>query len=288
MKIWLSACLVIPQMLMVACDLIPTEVDIPIPLNTPPVDIDVGAAMDDGVDSACETPENASCQSIGLICQAEEGAPCDPVVLPAQFPNEIDVEGTPTPAVDLLPEELIEASRIKLALPVDLAGALEEEGVANPDQVKAISFSEVFVTWDENTLTFDAPVLDVYVGPVVDGLDALDPEELITQSGFEKIGTVGIDTDGEGGFDVGQLAGTTGQVPLSFVDGGNDTFNEALKSFAFTLVLVAPEGQTLTLKAVDGDATKVSAPDGAASIKLEATLNYTVDLADAAGIGDAE
>ncbi len=282
MKNWLRASLVIPQIIAVtACDLIPTELDIPIPLDTPPVDIDVGAAMDDGVDSACESPDNASCQSIGLICEAETGAPCDPVTLPAQFPREIDVNGTPTAAEDLLPEELLEASRIKFALPIDVAGALSDQGVGSPDQVQAISFTEVFVTWDENTLTFDAPVLDVYVGPVVDGLETLDPEALITESGFEKVGTVGLDTDDAAGFDVGQLAGTTGQVPLSFVEGGNELFNDALKSFAFTLVLVAPEGQTLTLKQTDGDATKVLAPDGAASIKLETTLTYTVDLAGA-------
>ena len=77
------------------------------------------------------------------------------------------------------------------------------------------------------------------------------------------------------------MAETTGKVPLTFVDGGNDAFNDRLRGLVFTMVLAAPEGQTLTLKAVDGDPTKVRKPDGAAAIKLEATLTYTVDVAGA-------
>ena len=77
------------------------------------------------------------------------------------------------------------------------------------------------------------PVALGAVGSAVAGFGLSgNPEALITEADFTKVGTVGIDADGEGGLDVGQVAGGTGQVPLSFVDGGNDAFNEALKSFA--------------------------------------------------------
>lgn len=263
-----------------ACELFPSTVDLPLPLDTPPFDVDVGAAVDEGTTSACAAPDSLSCQGIGIICQAEAGAPCDPVDLPPRFPAEIDVDGTPTKAEDLLPEEITDAARIKLAIPVDLTSTLADAGVTDPAQVKAITFTEVAIGWEANSLTFDAPVLDVYVGPQSDDLS--DPEALVADAAFVKVGSVGIDLDEAApGFEVGQLAGTTGAVPLTFVAGGNDAFNDRLKEFAFTLVLVAPDGQTVKLKAVDGDATKVQRPDGEASIKLESTLTWTVDLGGA-------
>jgi len=256
------------------------QLDLPVPLSTPAFDLDVGAGVDEAVSAACPTADAASCQGISLICQAETGAPCNPVDLPPTFPAEIDVAGTTTRAEDLLPAEVADAARPQVAIPVDLAQALADAGASDPEQVKSVSFDDVFITWDENSLTFDAPVLDVYVGPAAD--DVTDPEALIASGDFVKVGTVGIDVDPDtAGFEVGQLAETTGKVPLSFVDGGNNAFNDRLRGLVFTMVLSAPEGQTLTLKAVDGDTTKVRKPDGAAAIKLEATLTYTVDVSGA-------
>jgi hypothetical protein len=256
------------------------QLDLPVPLSTPAFDLDVGSAIDQAVTAACPAADAVSCQGIALICQAESGAPCDPVDLPAQFPAEIDVDGTTTRAEDLLPAEVADAARPQVAIPVDLGQALADAGASDPEQVKSVSFDEVFITWEENSLSFDAPVLDVYVGPAAN--DVSDPEALIASGDFVKVGTVGKDIDPDtAGFEVGQLAETTGQVPLAFVAGGNDAFNERLRSLAFTMVLSAPEGQSLTLKAVDGDDSKVRKPDGAAAIKLEATLTYTIDVAGA-------
>jgi hypothetical protein len=272
------------------CDLlgIPTEVEIPIPLDTPPIEVDVGGAVDDAVDGACDDPEDAGCKSLVLVCRAENGAPpssgadpCDPATLPPQFPKEIEnLDGEIVSADELVPEDVKKAAQLKFAIPVDLADVLAEQGVASADQVQQISFRKVDLSWEENTLTFDAPVLDLYIGPKVDDLG--DPAALVADPAFEKIGTVGKDLDEDGTFDVGQEALTADAVPLNFVEGGNDKFNEALRTFTFTLLMVAPEGQEVTFKEVPGtDPVKVFAPDGAAKLKIKSQLSFKVSLADA-------
>jgi hypothetical protein len=266
-----------------ACGLIPTEIPVPIPLNSPSVDVDVGAGVDDAVASVCADEEDAACKSIALICRAETGADCDPIDLPDQFPREIEVEeGDVRDVLDLLPDELKDAAQLKFAIPADLTDALAGEGVSDPSQVKSIAFEQVFITWEENSLTFDAPVLDVFVGPFAE--DVTDPDGLLASGDFTKVGTIGRDLDeATPGFEIGQVAGETGQVPLSFIEGGNAAFNDALRALSFTLVLALPDGQTLSLKEVEGTSpVKVRKPDGAAKLKLESILTYTVDLAAAA------
>lgn len=274
----------LPVALSAGCDLlgIPSEVDVPIPLDTPPIDIDVGAAVGTAVSQACSDPAAASCEGISLICQASnDGTACDPVDLPPEFPAECpNLAGETVSADDLLPDDVKKAAEIKFAVPVDLADLLSEQGVSSADQVKQISFTKVDLSWESNSLTFDAPVLDVYVGPKVD--DTNDPAALIASGEFTKVGTVGKDLDDDGAFDVGQEAGVADAVPLNFVEGGNDTFNEALRTFTFTLVLAAPEGQSVSLKEVAGsDPLEVARPDGKATIKMKSELSFKVNLAEA-------
>lgn len=272
------------------CELL-GPVDLPIPLDSPPVDLDVGGPVGEAIDSSCEDPASASCATIAALCKAENGGvPCDPVTLPAQFQKEIDVDedgDIDGKAEDLLPDAVKEAAEIKIALPVDVGGLLKDGGVSSPDQVKDVKVEGLALSWEENTLTFDAPVLDVYIGPAVDEADLVDAAALIANADFEKVGTIGKDLDdATEGFEVGQEAEVADAVPLSFIEGGNDKFNERLKTFTFTLVVAAPDGQVLTLKEVDGDATKVRKPDGAAKLKLKADLVYTVNLAEAAGLDE--
>jgi len=166
---------------------------------------------------------------------------------------------------------------------VDLGELVADAG--GGDAAQDVSFEEVFLAWEENTLTFDAPILDVYVGPVAD--DVTDPEALIASSDFEKVGTVGKDLDTEtDGFEVGQEAGVTGDVALSFISGGKEIFNERLKSLAFTLVVAAPDGTAVTFKEDPNDATKLLKPTGQATLKLKSTLIYSFDVAAATGIDD--
>jgi hypothetical protein len=288
MRFPIAAVFVVPLSVVAACDLLSgdlTTVDLPIPVSTPAVDVDVGTPVDNAVDAACPSPDAASCLGIAALCEAEEGAPCVPPTLPNQFPQEITFDGETTSAEDVLPDAVKEATLIKLAIPVDLASVLEAGGVTSSDQVKNIAIQQLGINWEANSLTFNAPALDVYVGPKVD--DVSDPESLVGAAGFARIGTIGVDVDeAAAGFEAGQLAETTGVVPLTFIEGGNAALNEQLRTFAFTLVLVAADDQALTLSEVDGDSSKVRKPDGAASLKLEGQLVYSVDLAEAAGLTD--
>lgn len=269
------------------CDVL-GPIDLPIPLDSPPVDIDVGGPVSEAIDSSCSDPTAASCTGIAALCEAESGGPCNPVTLPAQFPQEIDIDDDGTPdqtAEEALPDAVKDAALLKVALPVDLGGLLKDGGVSSPDQVEDIKFDAINLAWEENSLTFDAPVLDIYVGPAVDEADLLDVDALVANADFEKVGTVGKDTDdATPGFEIGQEAGVADEVPLSFIEGGNAKFNDRLKTFAFTLVAVAPEGQALKLKELAADATKVARPDGAAKLKLKASLVYTVNLGKATGL----
>lgn len=286
MRFPIAAVFLVPVSVVAACDLFPndlTTIELPIPVSTPAVDVDVGTPVDAAVDASCPSADAASCLGIAALCEAEEGAPCVPPTLPAQFPKEITFNGETTSAEDVLPDAVKDATLIKLAIPVDLSDLLAEGGVTSSDQVKDIAIDQLGINWEANSLTFNAPALDVYVGPKVD--DVTDPSSLATAEGFARIGTIGVDIDeAAAGFEAGQLAETTGVVPLTFIEGGNAAFNEQLKTFAFTLVLIAPEGQALSLSEVDGDSSKVRKPDGAASLKLEGSLVYSVNLAEAAGL----
>jgi len=273
----LSALALVPVALVGACDVlgIPRELDIPIPLDTPPVDIDVTVAVASAVEQACSDPTAPSCEGIGLICQADNGGTvCDPVDLPEQFPKECpNLRGETVSADELMPEEVKDAAELKFAIPVNIADLLSAQGVTSADQVKQISFSKVDLSWEENSLTFDAPVFDVYVGPHVD--DVSDPAALIAGGEFARVGSVGKDLDDDGDFDVGQVAGV-------FVTGGNDAFNEALRAFTFTLVLAAPDGQALGLKEIPNtDPVEVARPGGVATVKLKSELSFKVNLVEA-------
>jgi len=279
--------LLAPFALGTGCDLL-GPVKVPVPLDSPPVDIDVGGPVGEAIDSSCTDPLDASCRGIAAICEAENDGPCNPVDLPPQFPSDIDIDDDGTPdqtAEELLPEAVKEAAQIKVALPVDLGGLLKDAGVSSPDQVEDITFDAIKLSWAENSLTFDAPVFDVFVGPSVDAPDLADVDALIANSDFKRVGSVGKDLDdATAGFEVGQVAGIADDVELTFIEGGSKLFNDALKSFAFTLVVAAPDGQTLSLKAVEGVPGKVARPDGAAKISLKADLVYTVNLGKATGL----
>ena len=288
-RLTFAALFLVPAALVSGCELL-GPVPLPIDLDSPPVDLDVGGPVGDAVDSSCSDPAALSCAGIAALCAAENGdVPCDPVDLPAQFLKEIDVDGDGTneAAEDALGPEIADAAKIQIALPIDLGGLLSDAGVGSPDQVKDISFDEVNLAWLENSLTLDAPVLDVYVGPSKDGAELLDVEALIASSEFEKVGTIGKDIDAEvDGFEVGQVAGVVDEVPLAFIEGGKDIFNERLKTFTFTLVVAAPDGQALKLKELPADPTRVARPDGAAQLSLKSKLIYTVNLGEAAGLTD--
>src|SRR4051812_2357738 len=164
--------------------------------------------------------------------------------MPSEFPIEVTVGADTVNANDLMVDMGVsKATELKVGLPVDVGGALADEGVQSPDAIQNVSITDVNMKWPSNTLTFDAPPLDLYVttDDVGDG-DAIDADALITAGTVKKVGTVGIDLDGDGTFDIGQKAGSTDDVPLVFVKGGEDLLTAAVRAPKFTIVTAVPDG----------------------------------------------
>lgn len=252
--------------------------ELPIDLTTPEQDFDVDEGVAAVEASACD--DDATCAVLAAICATEEGRTCDPdPTMPDQFPAEVDVPGQgPVNANDLMSElGVAEATELELAVPVDVASALADEGVQTPDAVENVSIGALKMLWPENSLTFDAPPLDLYIAKVAVEPGALDAEALIANGEADKVGTVGLDLDGDGEIDVGQVAGSTDPVDVNFVAGGNDLLSEAFRQAEFTIVTAVPDGKGLTLKEQGGVVTK---PAGQGKIALQATVVFSVKASD--------
>lgn len=271
-----------------ACDLfdfLQQDVEIPLDLTSPPTDVDVDGPIAEAEGTACSAADSASCIALTAICQSEDGRDCSTPTMPDEFPGTVDLPGGGSADANQLMEDMgvTEASEIELALPVDVASALANEGVQTPDAVKEVAIDAVVVQWPENSLTFDAPIIDLYIANEDVGEGAIDAEALIAAGTVTKVGTIGRDLDEDGTLDVGQVAGETTDVDVEFVAGGNELFNEAVKGAAFTLVTAVPEGAGLTLKQKSGDPDTVLKPAGQAQLQLKATLVYKVSAADIIG-----
>lgn len=271
-----------------ACDLFDffnKDVELPIDLTSPPTDIDVDEPIGEAEGAACATASSPGCVALTAICQTEAGRDCDEPSMPDEFPGTVELPGGGEADANDLMEDIgvTEASEIELALPIDVASALADKGVATPDAVKDVRIDAVVLQWPENSLTFDVPLIDLYIaeGEVAGG--PVDAEELIAAGTITKVGTIGVDLDGDGALDVGQEAGASTDAPVEFVEGGNEAFNEAVKSASFTLVTAVAEGSGMRLKQKDGDPNTVLKPRGQAQVQLKATLVYSVSAADIIG-----
>ena len=156
--------------------------ELPLDLTTPAQDFDVTAGVDAVEDGACSEAGSASCLTLTAICQSEEGRDCATPTMPDTFPSELEVvPGEPPVQARAMMDELgvSEATEMEIALPVDVAAALAEEGVQTPDAVQNVSIGALVMEWPENTLTFDAPPLDLYIAKDAVEPGALDAEALI-------------------------------------------------------------------------------------------------------------
>ncbi len=271
------------------CDLITSwfeqSVDLPVTLTSPPQDFSVTDAVDSAQGEACTTADSAGCKALTAICQTDAGATCPDDGMPAEFPGQITVDGNTVDANQLMGDMgVTKATELKIGLPVDVGAALADQGVQSPDAIQNVKIADVTMQWPKNSLTFDAPPLDLYVttddvGPA----DAIDADALIADGTVKKVGTVGIDLDGDGVFDVGQRAGSTDDVPLSFVDGGEDLLTSAVTGAKFTVVTAVPDGKGMKLATKQGDPATVLKPTGDGSVALSVTLTYTVSAADIVG-----
>ena len=254
-------------------------IDLPIDLRTPPQIFDVTAAVSSIESGACAEPESAPCATITAICQSEPQRNCDPPTMPDTFPATIDIPpGGPVTATKMMDDLGVgEATEMELALPVDVASALADNGVESNDAVKNVRIGALVLEWPENTLTFDAPPLDLYIANEAIDPGSLDAEALIASGAVERVGTIGLDLDDDGIIDVGQLAGSIDPVPVSFIAGGNELMSAAFRTAEFTVVTAVPEGAGFALKETDGGVAK---PTGAGKVQLKATLVFSVNAAD--------
>jgi hypothetical protein len=246
-------------------------IDVPLPFQSPPIPVDVDAATAASIEAACTDPAAESCQGIAAICAADAGAPCNPVVLPARIPTEVEGEDTTA----LLGDTLADAMRPSLSIYANPGAELPD--TVDKERISAVTITDVAVAFTGNTLTFDVPVMDVYVGDSETGDDV---DGRIASGALRKVGVLGQSTDDDVDFEVGLLAGTDAEVPLSFVEGGNAILNEAFQSLAFEFVLHTPDGNEVTLKPDPDDATKLITPAGRVDASLKADLSYRVSASD--------
>jgi hypothetical protein len=245
--------------------------DVPVPLEAPAVTMDVSAPVTAAVDASCSSDDAPTCAGIAALCAAEADAPCMPVSLPAQFPKQVDGQD----AGSLLPAALVDAARPQAAVPVDLTGLLAAAGADDPSKVENVTIAGLALAFVDNALTFDAPVLDLYVGEYTTSIDA---PLLIEQGAVVKFGTLGQEKDAQSGeFTVGQRALTSGKVPVTFNEGGEKIFNDRVKQFKFVLVAAAPAGQNLRLASSPADDSKYASPTGKTDLVISGDLVYTID-----------
>jgi hypothetical protein len=265
------------------CDLLDQELEIPLDLESPPQDFDLAPPVAEAEATACSAADSPSCIALSAICATEANRDCNPATMPDEFPAEVEVIAgeDPIDSNQLMADiGITEATEIELGVPVDATEELREKGVASPDLIQSVSIDAISLVWSENALTFDAPPLDLYVSGDDLGGGVLDAEQLIASGAVTKVGTIGIDLDDDGVFDIGQAAGATGDVPMEFDANGKDALNAAVKSGRFTIVTAVPEGRGVTLKTKAGDPSTVLKPTGSGTVALKATLVYKVKASD--------
>jgi hypothetical protein len=272
------------------CDMISSwfqqDVALPVTLTSPPQTIDVTQPVSDAETQACTDKTSDACTAITAICKTDAtDTTCDTnPTIPAEFPAQVTIAGQSEDANQAMATMgITKATEIKLALPVDVASALADQGVQSPAAIKKVGISKVVMQWPSNTLTFDAPPLDIYVTTDDIGSGPVDVASLISQNKVQKVGTIGLDTNGDGVVDIGQHAGGTDDVPLNFVSGGSDILTKAVTSAKFTVVTAVPDGKGMKLGQKPGDASTDLKPGGVAKVQLQATLEYTVSAADIVG-----
>jgi hypothetical protein len=106
--------------------------------------------------------------------------------------------------------------------------------------------------------------MDLYIGTEFVDDPLADPQQLIEDGVVEKVGTIPA-----------QEAELSGDTAVSFVEGGNEKFNTALKGLKFTAVVALPPDTPIALKEGSEESLRRK-PTGEASVSLKATIMYTV------------
>lgn len=254
------------------------DLEIPIPLETPAAELDATAQVESAESSLCSDPDSRNCLVVKALDYSDDQNVGDPPTIPDEFPVEVTVMDPATQMEETINAEdwakeagLSEGMDLAQAIPVDLTEAV---GVETPDAVKAVTFKNVKLNWQENSFTFDTVPFDLYVSSeAIDDLS--DAQALIDAGTVQKVGTIPV-----------QPAATTGEADVTFEEGGEERFSDALKALTFTVVVALPPNTEVTLNdgtdLPDGTATKKK-PLGFAKVSMKADLVYTVSAADVVG-----
>lgn len=251
--------------------LLSQEFQIPLDLETPPAELNATDQVDALEASLCDDADSYNCAVVSALDLTDDEQVSDPPRIPAEFPISVEITnpetGDPeTVDVEVWAEEvgLGQDLDLKQIIPMDLTALV---AIDDPAAIEEVTVADVALGWIDNTFTFDTLPMDLYIGTELVDDPTVEPEQLIADGVVQKVGTIPA-----------QEAETSGDAPVSFVDGGNEIFNNALKGLKFTAIVAMPPETTLALK--EGSAENLRRkPTGAAEVSLKATVMYTVSAA---------
>lgn len=245
--------------------------EIPVLMESPAIDIDVTTPVLQYEEDTCQDENNFNCVVIQALDLTDDDAISDPPRVPEQFPGQLDVANpidNTTETIDIEEwvqnEGMLAGVEFAYAINVDLSEALEDH---SPEAVESVSFRNLRLNWQENSLTFNTIPFDFYVANQVLE-DAGSASDMVEQGLVTKVGTV-----------PSQTAESTGEAEIVFERGGEDRFADALRSLAFTLVVAVPADSNISLGDGDAPGTKRK-PLGLAKLSLKGDLIYTLTAAD--------
>lgn len=249
---------------------------LPLEFESQPYSVDVDEHVVDFEVNACADEDSENCRVIKALDRSDDGEVSNPPTIPTEFPTEVDVEecdengNCASTTVDIsqwLDEDglgLDVSNQLSTAIGVDLREELGDEldQIGDPSQIDTVSITRLAVDYKENTLTFDVPAVDLYIGP--GGLDTDDAAALISAGSVTKVGT--LERRGQG----------TGPANVEFVSGGSDRFSDAIKSLEFTAVMAVPDSETINLREGAAQGT-LQKPGGEAEVTLQVEVTFTVN-----------
>jgi hypothetical protein len=281
-KIMLSALTLSASFGLVACD--GGSFDVPIPLVSPPLPLDISGQVDAAASSLCgDETEIQDGVNLGQMVEQllKEGTTCDDYQgLKDELPPTITVvvdESTDT-SVEIDVMEQLNATdafaglkEMRQAIAIDLREQLAAQGVSNPDIISNVSVDNLMIKFPVNNLSIDLVPFELYVGDfgldtegnLEDGTSKI--EGLLASGDLVKIGTIDK-----------QPAGSVEDLIVNFTDDtSKDAFNERLKNLSFTFMVTIPEDAEVTLTTTaEGNLIK---PDGMAELSLAADLVFTAE-----------
>lgn len=248
-----------------ACDLLAQPVEIPVSLVSPSITIDVTNAITVLEADLCTQPDSENCLVLQALDQTDDGAVSTPPSIPDEFPTSVTIEQEGAQIeIDcrdwLDSSGLISAAQFKKLVNIDVT---EEAEVETPDAIQNVRITALSLQWPQNTLTFPTVPLDFYVATETFEDDA-DPAALIAEGKVTKVGSIDA-----------QAAGSVSDLNINFVEGGANTFSDAVRSLKFAVVVALPDGVDLSLPAGANPDTLVK-PQGLAEVAVKADFVLTL------------